>query len=112
MKKIFAACIFVFSFSANAGGWTADATIERVEIVRDQGFMVFGTFGNPSECTATDALWIPISHTQYEQLYSTALSAFIGGKKLKAYAHTCSEIGWHGGSYNTLSNSGAMYIKS
>ena len=116
MKKILLISIVLFSNIAFAGGWTTydsnNGNVEFVEVVRAQGFMVQGTFGNPAGCTVSNQLWIPIEHPQYDHLYSMALAAFMSGKKIQAYAHNCTEIGWHGGSYNTLSGAGSLYLKN
>ncbi|MEP2990309.1 MAG: hypothetical protein ABJN65_00980 [Parasphingorhabdus sp.] len=103
----------VFAATAHAaGGWTANEVPVKVEIVRGQGFMIFGSYGDPGNtpCGTDNGIWVPKEHTQYAELLSTALSAFAGQFKLQAYVHTCVNIGWHGGEYNQLSNSGALYI--
>jgi hypothetical protein len=116
MKKILAITTLLFPGIACAGGWTTyDGTsgnVEFVEVVRAQGFLIKGSIGNPANCSVNDHLWVAIDHPQYDQLYSTALAAFMGGKKIQAYAHTCTEIGWHGGSFNTLTGAGSMYLKN
>jgi hypothetical protein len=116
MRKILPLTVLFLSAVANAGGWTTygedSGSVEFVEVVRAQGFLVKGKFGDPAECGTLDHLWVGADHPQYDQLYSTALAAFMSGKKIQAYAHTCTEIGWHGGSYNTLTGAGSMYIKN
>jgi hypothetical protein len=114
LKKIAIIGSFVFSSIANAGGWTKTGAVEFVEVVRAQGFIVKGDFGSAIGCSnaVADFLWVAADHPQYDQLYSTALAAFMGGKKLKAYAHTCTAIGWHGGEFSTLNASGSLYISN
>ena len=70
-----------------------------------------GELGDAAGCGTDGFLWVAPGHPQYDQLYSTALAAFMSGKKIQAYAHTCTEIAWHGGSFSTLNGSGALYIK-
>lgn len=45
-----------------AGGWTATAAAEHVEIIRAQGFEIKGSFGNPSECTVGDTIFVSVDH--------------------------------------------------
>ncbi len=112
-KALLASALMAFALPANAaGGSTAYAVPTKIEIVRGQGFIIFGAYGNPgpTPCTRVDTIWVPISHPQYSELLSTALSAFAGQFKLQAYVHTCTSIGWHGGTYNELTSHGALYI--
>lgn len=111
MKRVSLLVIFtLFSSMVFAGGWTNKAVPTSVEVVRSQGFMITGNFGNPAECSQSNFLWVAIEHPQYDQLYSMALSALNAGKRIRAYSHACTEIGWHGGSFNTVRSSGAMYV--
>lgn len=111
MKYLCCLLLTVIASAAAAGGWTNNGVLENVEVVRSQGFMMKGALGDAADCGSDGYLWVPIDHPQYDLLYSTALAAFMGAKKIHAYAHTCTEIGWHGGSFSTLSGAGALYIK-
>ncbi|MEO9599792.1 hypothetical protein [Parasphingorhabdus sp.] len=95
-----------------AGGWTNNVAPTKIEIVRSQGFMILGDYGDPgaTPCATSSGIWVLIEHSQYKELLSTALTAVTGQLKLQAYVHSCTAIGWHGGDWNTLSNSGAIYI--
>lgn len=96
---------------SGAPGWTAVATPTDIELVRGQGVLIAGAFGNPgTPCTDADKIWIAATHPQYQALLSTALSAMAGGMKIHAYVHGCAAIGWHGGTYNELTADGALYI--
>jgi len=61
-------------------------------------------------CGTSNGVWVPKDHAQYTEMLSTALSAFAGQFKLQAYVHNCVSIEWHGGNWNQLSSSGALYI--
>ncbi|TRY33421.1 hypothetical protein [Aliiglaciecola sp. M165] len=111
MMRILATLLFVFSSAAMAGGWTNTVPVEHVEIIRGQGFEIKGAFGNPSNCSGSDSIFVSTNHPQYDQLLSVALTAFTADKKLKIYSHKCIDYGWHGGTYNELTADGAMYIK-
>ncbi len=112
-KALLASALMAFALPAiAAGGSTAYAVPAKIEIVRGQGFLIFGAYGNPgpNPCTRDEAIWVPISHPQYSELLSSALSAFAGQFRLQAYVHVCTSIGWHSGTYNELSKDGALYI--
>lgn len=95
----------------SAVAWSHTVAPTHIESIRSQGFMIFGPFGNNgTACDSGDALWVAKTHPQYDQLYSMAVSALMGGKKLRAYAHVCTAIGWHGGTFNEVTGSGAIFI--
>ena len=110
MKNYFIFFILSFSSAVFAGGWTTTAPVEHVEIIRGQGFEIKGGFGNPSNCTVSDKVFVSINHPQYQQLLSVSLAAFMGSKKLRIYSHQCIDYGWHGGTHNELTGAGSMYL--
>jgi|GEM_PF-4964909 len=110
MKKFVILIVISFSPFVFASDWTAAARPEKVEVIRGQGFQIEGSFGNPSECDSPNSIFVSINHPQYDQLLSVAVSAFMGGKKLRIYSHQCVIYGWHGGSYNELTAGGSMYL--
>ncbi len=101
-----------FSGVVMAGDWTSAASVENIEIIRGQGFQIKGEFGNPSECEHGNAVFIALEHPQYDQLLSMSMAAFMGNKRLKIFSHQCASYGWHGGNYNELTVSGAMYLQN
>ncbi|SIO20945.1 hypothetical protein SAMN02745824_3361 [Parasphingorhabdus marina DSM 22363] len=107
-----ATAIATGSAASAAGGWTDEAVPARVEIVRDQGILIFGDFGNPgpNPCASGNAVWVPKSHSEYTEVLSSALAAVAGQLKLKFYVHYCATVGWHGSDYNQYSAAGAMFI--
>lgn len=112
-KALIATVLLSLSIPANAaGGWTNDVVPTNVEIVRNEGFMIFGAFGNPgvTPCSSADGVWVAKTHSEYTELLSTALSAVAGQLKLRIYAHYCATVSWHGTDYNQLTSSGAIYI--
>ena len=102
----------LFPSETFAGGWTKTGSVYNIETVRSQGFLIKGDLGEKIGCDTAlpDALWVGIDHPQYEHLYSTALAAFLSSKKIRAYAHTCTAIGWRGGEFSTLSGAGSLII--
>jgi hypothetical protein len=113
LKYLILTMVFVGKPALAAGGWTSYAAPAEVEVVREQGFIIFGAFGQPGAtgCTVPDAIFVPIDHAQYNALLSTALTAVSGGLSLRVYVRSCTAVGWHGGTFNTLSGSDALYIK-
>ncbi|MET1257677.1 hypothetical protein, partial [Aliikangiella maris] len=101
-----------FSHIVVAGGWTKTASVADIEIIRGQGFQITGDFGNPSECTVGNTIYVALEHPQYDKLLSISMAAFMGNKKLRIYSHQCANYGWHGGTYNELTSDGSMYLKN
>ena len=116
MKKIMCAAFvnfFLIGVSPTNAmtAWTEKAVPTEIESVRGQGFLIIGAFGNNgTACAAGDTIWVAITHPQYDQLYSMAISAMLSGKKLWGYAHQCTSYGWHGGTYNEITGAGALRI--
>ena len=107
--------VFVAGISAPsialAGGWTNPAVPSNVQIVRTEGFLIAGPFGNPGPCGNADYIWISATHPQYKELLSTALTALGGGLKLTAYVHSCSVVSWwSAATIGELSSSGALMV--
>lgn len=113
MKRVgVMATIFLLMGQVWAGGYTKLASIESVEIIRGQGFEVRGKFGNPANCSSPDTIFFPKVHPQYEQLLSVVMTAFVSGKRIQAYIHSCVEYGWHGGTFNQLDGAGALIVRA
>ena len=106
------ALVILASSAANAAGYGTWGTVNRVEVVRGQGFVVWGSFGNPNSCTNSNGFWVKIDSTQYDELYSMALTALVSGLQLQPYLRECGTIGWHGGTWNVVTGSDAVYIGS
>ncbi len=96
---------------AIAVGWGGWGEVTQVEVVRGQGFLIFSSFTNVNSCTRDDGYLVAIDHPQYEQLYSMALSAMAAGWQLQPHFHECRSIGWHTGTYNTVTSGGAIFAR-
>ena len=107
--------LLLFSSVAISGGRTTPAVPTKIDTVGvHSGFMIWGAFGNPAGCTKPDAIWVKGEHSQYDKIYSTALAAFMAGKKVNAYAHSCEPVGWYSTAdvtYNVLGPSGDLQIQ-
>lgn len=120
MKRInslaFALCAFAAG-SAIAGNFSNAAVPTGIDIVQvgTPGFMLYGDFGNAAGCTIPDAIFVRASHPQYNKFYSTALAAFLSGKKIVVYAHVCDKADWYSvpaTTYNTVTDAGSLYIRN
>lgn len=111
---VFFACWSIAATPAfAAGGWTNSATPTSIQIVRDEGFLIHGTYGNPGEtaCGLPDHIWVSATHPQYKELLSTALTALGAGIKVQAYVHSCKTVGWLSAStVNTLDPADALLV--
>jgi hypothetical protein len=115
MKYVLSLILTFTSFSVFAGGFTNAAVPTRIDLVQagSAGFMVFGEFGNVSNCTVSNQFYVEIGHPQYNQIYSTVLAAFMAGKKIWVYSHACKPVPWYTVNtvtYNTMEPSGSIQI--
>ena len=78
-----------------AGGYTAWGVPTRIDVVRNEGVMVYGPFGNPAGCTVTDQFFVAYSSTQYAQIYAALLTAIAAGKQIQVYAGSCAPATWY-----------------
>ena len=99
-----------WSTLASSAGMGSIGTVTKLEVVRGQGVVVFGSFGNPNSCSHDAGFWIKIDHPQYAELYSMALTAMTAGMRLQPYLRACEAIGWHGGMWNVVTGADAMYL--
>lgn len=115
MKHLLGLALAAASFSAFSGNFTNPAVPTRIDLVQagSAGFMLFGEFGNPSNCTVANQVFVEINHPQYSQIYSTALAALMAGKKIWVYAHACKPALWYTTdniTYNTMEQSGSLSV--
>ena len=106
-----AAFILAISFNAHAYGWGDWGEVTRIEVIRANGLLIFGDFGNVNSCTSDTAIFLRIDHPQYKELYSMMLTAMTTGFEIRPYLRECQSFGWHSGTYNTVTGSDAIYLK-
>lgn len=95
MKSLFyAVCLLSFSSLTNAGGWLNPGVPTRIDLVGTNGIMVFGAFGGAG-CSRADQFFISSTVPWYKDAYSMILAAYMSGKKIRAYSHTCKPVGWY-----------------
>jgi len=118
MKKLIVTLILVSALGtsiANASGRSVWAIPTQIDIERGNGFMVYGAFGNPGECTSSNKFYVKKEHPQYDKIYSAILAAFTSAKKIRTYIHECEPNLWYSSAsvtYNTLMPNGDVQIKN
>jgi hypothetical protein len=108
MKIILSVAFLLVSSVSLAGAWTAWAVPVRVDVVRSEGIMVYGSFGNPDGCSESDQFFVAMSHPQYSQIYAAVVVAMTSGRQVMVYADSCGPETWYNPSsitYNTVSSS-------
>jgi hypothetical protein len=108
MKIILSLAFLLMSSASIAGAWTAWAVPVRVDVVRSDGIMVYGSFGNPDGCSESDQFFIATTHPQYNQIYAAVMVAMSSGRQIMAYADSCAAEAWYNPAsvtYNTVSSS-------
>jgi hypothetical protein len=96
-----------------AGGWATPAVPIRIDVVQGGGFMIYGAFGNPGNCTIADKVFVEKEHPQYNEIYATVLAEYMSGKRVQPYAHSCKTRGWYVTpdiTFNTLTSGGSLNI--
>lgn len=111
-RLLAAACAMTGSIAHAAGGLTSIAIPTQVEIIQSQGFVIHGAFGNPGPtlCGLQDKILVAVTHPQYHVLFSLATTAMTTGKKIQAYVHVCTTVGWYGYAMNELTSDGTLSI--
>lgn len=94
-KLILVVMLLISSTATYAGGYGAWATPTRIDVERGNGFMFYGAFGNPNNCSSNTRFYVPISHPQYEQIYALVLAAFTSGKQVLPYFDKCDPVMWY-----------------
>ena len=102
MRKCVLGLLVLLSSPCLAGDFTQWGVPTRVDVVRNEGVMVYGSFGNPNGCTIANQIFIPIGHSQYNQIYAMLLMALAAGKPIQAYVDQCATQGWYAGSSTTF----------
>lgn len=114
MKYLIGFILASLSLTSLAGGRVTWAVPTQIDIERGNGFMVYGNFGNPGECSMADRFYVKKEHPQYDKIYSAVLSAHASGKEIMAYIHTCEPVLWYSVdsvTYNTLGAAGDFKIR-
>lgn len=115
MRRFILSWVLMAACSAHAGDYTTPSVIFRINIVRNDGFMIDGAFGNPGRCTNGDQLFVRVDHPQYRLIYDTVLAAYLNGKQVFAYVLNCQDVAWYalpGSTFNVLDATGSVGLYS
>jgi len=100
---------------ASAGAWTSSGVPTGVDVVRNEGLMVWGNFGNPNGCTVSNAFLVPMSHPQYKEIYAALLFSMASGRPVSGYASVCAPAAWYSvttTTYNWMGSGDALNIQN
>ncbi|MBL8339727.1 MAG: hypothetical protein JNM97_23375 [Rhodoferax sp.] len=96
-----------------AGGFTAPGVPTRVDIVRSEGFMVFGSFGNAAGCTVGNQVFVRSEHPQYKAMFAMVVTAYVAKQKVSFYSGDCEAVTWYttpAVTYNTVTGNESMTL--
>ena len=103
------------SSTAFAGEWSSYATPTKINIVRGEGIMVWGYFGNPGSCVTSNTFFVESNHPQYKEIYSAILMVFKDNKKVQTYIHSCAPVEWlttSSTTWNIMSSNSALNLSN
>lgn len=95
--KQLAGLLLLTASPAFSAGWTQWAVPTRIDVVRSDGFVIYGDFGNPGGCSDSGRLYVKASHSRYKEIYAAALTAFAGKYRVSAYVQNCEPAAWYAG---------------
>ena len=113
MKAAFAGVSLFACAAAHAGGFSLSAVPTKIDLVRAEGFMVYGEFGNPAGCSGGNAMFIRANNPDYKLMYAAALAALTSKQKLYGYVHKCEPLSWYSietYTYNIITMDGTLSI--
>jgi hypothetical protein len=111
MKRIIVSAVAItcsligFSPSASAA-WSAPAVPGTVDIVRGEGFMIYGSFGNGEGCSIADQVFVQSDAPAYKEILAAVLLAQSQGRPISLWIHSCVTRGWYAApttTFNTVS---------
>jgi hypothetical protein len=115
MKVMISSILLIGNSLAFAGGSSAWAVPTQLDVVRNEGILVYGAFGNPANCTVGDRFFIPINTVQYAQLHATILMAMAAGKEIAVHLESCGPLTWYtvpSVTYSYLTTSETLYMRN
>ena len=101
IKKIIISSLLIsISTLSFAAGWTGKDKIDAVAF-QTRGFFLYADgWGNPNNCTRSNAIVLLSSDPNYDKAYALLLAAYASGKKIKGYSNGCTTF--DGQTYNTI----------
>lgn len=89
-----------------AAAWTASAVPTGIDIVRGEGFMIFGAFGNNTSCSLPDMVFVQADAPGYKEMLSAVFLAQSQNRPIMLWVHSCVPRTWYEVSsttFNTVS---------
>ncbi|PCH65673.1 MAG: hypothetical protein COC04_01310 [Gammaproteobacteria bacterium] len=101
LKKIVLVAVLVSTANfAFAAGKISKSKIVAVAF-QSGGFFLYGNdWGNPNNCTRSNAIVLLASDSNYDKAYALLLAAYASGKSVKGYSNGCADF--DGQTYNTI----------
>lgn len=112
MKRILSLLILSISTSIYAGEYTGKSTIKWIGSIKNNQFVISGDWANKLNCSKLEqGIWYIKSETdnpeEVKAMYSMALSAYMSGKTIELYSHSCEH-----GSTNGRPQARSIYLPS
>lgn len=99
MLRNFALAITLSLFTAvTHAGYSSWTTPTQIEYVND-GVLVSGSFGNPSNCEDADQVFISrakVGSEQFDPILSMILTAFSSKREVMIHTTDCFNVSYHG----------------
>jgi len=101
LKKLIISSVLmsISSFSFAAGPIAKDS-IDAVAFQTGGFFLYADAWGNPNNCTRSNAIVLLESDRNYDKAYALLLAAYASGKKIKGYSNGCTTFDRQ--TYNTI----------
>lgn len=106
---LFAALMAASAPAFSGAGWSTSAVPTSIDVVRGEGFMIYGQFGNGGSCTFSDQVFIQANAPDYKALLATAMLAYSMGRQIMVYTDACVARAWYAPSTSTF-NTGYQNI--
>jgi hypothetical protein len=115
VKRLFIASVVLLLLARPlaAADWTAIAVPVRIDLVQEEGFMIYGEFQNPGNCAVEDRVFVKFANANYNQIYAAVLTAMAKQYTLQLYVNGCESLPWYalpGTTFNVVSSQGAVIL--
>lgn len=92
--------------------YSLSAVVTSIEIMRDEGVLIRGSFGNPHNPAWQEGntIFVSATHPGYDQIYSAAITSMTTKVKVKGYSHQCRNLGWYGHTFPEVIASGVICL--
>jgi hypothetical protein len=99
-KLIITSILVLLSNLSFAGGRILNDSVDAVAFQSGGFFLYANGWGNPNNCTRSNAIVLLASDRNYDKAYALLLAAYASGKKVTGYSDGCTTF--DGQTYNTI----------